>query len=78
AYGGGLGEKRELVILNKSDAMTQEAREEKQQLLTAAAEKDVAVISGVSGQGLDELMSDLLAVIREEKFVPEEPKAYQP
>jgi len=78
AYGGGLGEKRELVILNKADALTQEDRVEKQRQLASEAGKDVAVISGVSGQGLDELMSDLLAVIREEKFVPEEPKAYQP
>ncbi len=82
AYGGGLAEKRELVILNKADALTDEVRTEKQQHLAKASGKDVAVISGVSGHGVDELMSGLLAVIREETAMleggPEEPRVYQP
>ncbi len=62
-YGAGLTEKRELVALNKSDALTDDEKTEKQNQLKAVSGKDVAVISGVSGDGLEPLMGRLLAEI---------------
>jgi len=62
-YGAGLTEKRELVALNKSDALTDVEKTEKQNQLKAVSGKDVAVISGVSGAGLEPLMGRLLTEI---------------
>lgn len=56
AYGGGLGEKTELVALNKIDALTEEMRAEKKAELEAASGQEVYLVSGVSGEGLPELL----------------------
>ena len=56
AYGGGLGEKTEILALNKIDALTPELREEKAAELEAAAGKRPYLVSGVSGEGVPELL----------------------
>ncbi|MBC8337769.1 MAG: GTPase ObgE [Rhodospirillales bacterium] len=78
AYGGGLGEKRELVALTKADAMTDEDMEEKRQQLADACGRDVAVISGVSGDGLTPLLDRVLVQIEEETAPEEVHEAYAP
>jgi len=80
AYGGGLAEKAELVALNKADALDPETRAEKRAQLAAASGADVAVISGVSGEGLQPLMGRLTTVISAATAAEEkqETKAYAP
>ena len=63
AYGGSLAEKPELVALNKADALSDEDKAEKQELLALASGAEVAVISGISGDGLQTLMAILFGVI---------------
>ena len=63
AYGGSLAEKPELVALNKADALSDEDKAEKQELLALASGAEVAVISGISGDGLQTLMAVLFGVI---------------
>ncbi|MEM8793502.1 MAG: GTPase ObgE [Pseudomonadota bacterium] len=63
AYGHGLGEKPRLVVLNKTDALSDD---EAQDLVTLLREEDVPVkraISGVSGEGVPETLRDLLVII---------------
>ncbi len=78
AYGGGLAEKQELVALNKSDALTGEDIAEKQRQLTAAVGREVQVISGVSGAGLEQIKRDLFAAIQAETSAGQPKKAVAP
>lgn len=78
AYGGGLSEKRELVVLTKSDSLSAEAIEEKQSQLAEACGADVGVISAVSGDGLPVLLDRLLATIKAEIAPDEVSEAYAP
>ena len=78
AYGGGLAEKQELVALNKSDALTGEDIAEKQRQLAAAVGRDVQVISGVSGAGLERIKRDLFAAIQSESSGDQPKKALAP
>ena len=65
AYGQGLAEKPEIVALNKIDALDPDTIKEKQTKLRRSAKKPVYLLSGVSGQGRDDVLKALLAVIRE-------------
>ncbi|MFO0988140.1 MAG: GTPase ObgE [Alphaproteobacteria bacterium] len=65
AYGHGLAEKPEIVALNKIDALDLAAVKEKQTKLRRSARKPVHLLSGVSGQGRDEVLQALFAVIQE-------------
>ncbi|MBX3476956.1 MAG: GTPase ObgE [Brevundimonas sp.] len=56
AYGEGLADKPEIVALNKIDALTPEAREEKAAQLKAACGRPPMLVSGVSGEGVTELL----------------------
>lgn len=58
AYGGGLAEKAELVALNKCDALDGATVARKRAALSRAIGKPVAVISGVSGAGVVELLRE--------------------
>jgi GTP-binding protein len=60
AYGGGLAEKPELLVLNKSDAMTAREIASRRRALEQAAGRPVAVISGVAGDGVPELLRTLM------------------
>jgi GTPase len=67
AYGQGLTDKPEIVALNKADAMT--AAEIKQQAarLQRASKKTPLVVSGVSGEGVKEVLRVVFKVIAQAK-----------
>jgi len=65
AYGHGLAEKPEIVALNKIDALDAAAIKEKQTKLRRSARKPLHLLSGVSGQGRDDVLKALYAVIEE-------------
>ena len=78
AYGAGLVEKRELVALTKADALTPEDKAEKERILSDACGRDVAVISGVSGDGLEPLLDKLMAEIETETAPEDLKEAFAP
>jgi len=65
AYGHGLVDKPEVVVLNKADALTPEQLKEQVARLKRAAKKKPLVMSGVSHQGVPEALRALRAVIDE-------------
>jgi len=64
AYGEGIEDKSELLALNKADALTPEVRAEKLAELKAAAGKQPFLVSGVSGEGVTELLRAAFAEVR--------------
>jgi GTP-binding protein len=64
AYGGGLADKEEIVVLNKIDAMTPAEANRKRSALERAIGKPVRLISGVSGAGVRELSFEIAALVR--------------
>ena len=75
AYDGKLAAKKEIVALNKCDALDPATREEKLAALAKASRKKVMMLSGVSGEGRTEVLralAKLVAVARDEDFVDEE------
>ncbi|HCX67347.1 MAG TPA: GTPase ObgE, partial [Rhodobiaceae bacterium] len=76
AYGAGLEDKPEILCLNKADALTPEEREEKTAILAKESGTKVHVISGVSGEGVREILrlvaSEIAAKREEEKAGPAE------
>jgi len=73
-YGGGLSEKTEFIGLNKCDALDQETIAEKKAVLEKAAGAPVHVLSGVSGEGVDEVLSALLEEIKRDRAARVEEK----
>jgi GTP-binding protein len=63
AYGAGIAEKPELLALNKVDALDQTMREAQARALEAAAGVAPALVSGVSGEGVTELLRAAYATI---------------
>ena len=57
SYGGGLAEKPELLVLNKSDAMTPRELSSRKAALRKAAGCEVMVMSGATGNGVPEVLS---------------------
>jgi GTP-binding protein len=64
AYGEGLAEKAEILALNKIDALTPELREEKAAELEAVAGRRPMLVSGVSGEGVPELLRAAWAEVK--------------
>jgi GTP-binding protein len=64
-YGGGLAEKPEIVVLNKTDAMTPQARSSRLKALSRAAGKPALLVSGATGEGVQEVLRALAATIAE-------------
>jgi GTP-binding protein len=64
AYGAGLEDKPELLALNKIDALDAETRDAAAAALEEAAGKRPMLVSGVSGEGVRELLRAALAEIR--------------
>jgi GTP-binding protein len=67
AYGAGLADKPEILALNKIDALTPEAREEKAAELEAAAGRRPMLVSGVSGEGVTELLRAAWTEVRKDR-----------
>ena len=59
AYGHGLDEKKELVALNKIEAMSENEIEEKSQSLLEAGAGDVMLMSNVSNTGIEQVLRGL-------------------
>jgi GTP-binding protein len=88
AYGAGLADKTEILALNKIDALTPEAREEKAAELEAAAGRRPFLVSGVSGEGVTELLRAAwnevrktrgdIAIVDDEEIPVETPGGWQP
>ena len=68
AYGEGLEEKREILALNKVDALDAETRKAKAAALKKAAKVTPRLISGVSGEGVTTLLRDAFAMVRAGKI----------
>ncbi len=62
AYGHGLEEKREIVCLNKIDALDAATMKKRLSALSKAAGRPARPISGVSGAGIAQLMRDLMTI----------------
>ncbi|ANC92118.1 GTPase ObgE [Azospirillum humicireducens] len=67
AYGGNLADKPEVIGLNKSDALLDEEIEEKKKALEEASGAEVMVLSGVTGDGVKQVLYRLLTVIKDSK-----------
>jgi GTP-binding protein len=60
AYENGLTDKEEILALNKCDLIDSEILKEKQSALSKASGKDVKLISGATGDGVKQVLSDIL------------------
>ena len=60
AYENGLTDKKEILALNKCDLIDSEILKEKQTALSKASGKDVQLISGATGDGVKQVLSDIL------------------
>ena len=65
AYGGGLAEKPELLVLNKSDAMTPREISSRRAALAKASGQEVGLLSGATGAGVPELLRRLMNTVHE-------------
>ena len=72
AYGGNLARKKELVALNKTDAMTAEDIEAKRARLAKVSRKTVHVISAVAGHGVQPLLHELMKLVEKQRDTHEE------
>ena len=64
AYGGGLADKPEILALNKADALSGEERDAKRAVLQAAAGRPVTVVSGVTGEGVPDILRQIHRAVR--------------
>ncbi len=66
-YGGGLIDKPEIIVLNKADAMTPREISSRKAALAKASGGTVMAASGVSGQGIPEVLRALQNIITESR-----------
>jgi GTP-binding protein len=66
-YGEELGDKTEILALSKVDALDAETRKAKVAQLKKASGAKVRQVSGVSGEGVVELLREAYALVRERK-----------
>lgn len=74
SYGHGLESKPEIVALNKVDAIEKDAVARKRNALAKASGAKVHVISGVSGEGVQELLMEMAKIVaarRQEERTPD-------
>lgn len=67
AYGGGLEQKRELIVLNKADAMSPREASARRAALERASGAPVLMASAAGQTGVDEVLRAALAMIRAER-----------
>lgn len=72
AYGGGLAKKPEVIVLNKADALGAELAADQQKILSKAIRKKVHVISAVSGEGVEKVLSELWKHIEKSRLKDKE------
>ena len=68
AYGGHLADKPRVTALNKIDALDEDTRAEARAELEAEVGRSVLMMSGVSGEGLTEVLRAVRAEIQEDKL----------
>ena len=64
AYGHGLTDKPEIIALNKADAVPAEELTKKRAKLKRAARRPIFVMSGATGQSVDEVLTALLQTVQ--------------
>ena len=74
AYGGGLADKQEILCLNKIDALNEEERAEKAAALEAAAGRSPRLISGVSSNGVPQLLREMMTLQKADAAVEAAPE----
>lgn len=67
-YGHGLGEKKEIIALNKCDALGDELAEDQRKTLQEAIGKEVHMISAVSGDGIKPVLFKLQEIVQTAKL----------
>lgn len=67
AYGNGLDKKPELIALNKADALGKELSEDQRQILQKAINKEVHILSGVTGEGVREMLFLIFEAIQKNR-----------
>jgi len=67
AYGDELGDKTEFLVLSKVDALDPDTRKAKAKALAKASGAKVRQVSGVSGEGVTELLREAYALVRQRK-----------
>ncbi len=65
AYGGGLDEKPQIVVLNKADLLDAELMADIAEQLTEAGAEDIRCISGATGEGVEDLLDAILPLLGE-------------
>lgn len=81
AYGHGLADKPEIVTLNKIDAISTALLARKKAALEKAAGKDVLLMSGVSGEGVQDVVRALARAVktqRTQRRTAESERAWSP
>lgn len=82
AYGGDLAHKPRLTVLNKIDALDEDARAEARDTLQEAVGAPILLMSGVSGEGLPEVLRALRKLIEDgraaSRAASETQKPWQP
>lgn len=81
AYGGHLSEKPRITALNKIDALDDEERAFIREELEAATGETVLMLSGASGEGLQDVLRTLRAHVKEQRLAeagPEEEEPWHP
>ena len=71
-YGGGLTDKPEIIAINKCDAIGPELAEDQRKTLSDAIGKEVFCISGVTGEGTDEVMYKLADAVKANRRLEKE------
>jgi GTP-binding protein len=67
SYGHGLSEKPELVVLNKSDAVSKAGLTRKRRALEKASEQKILVMSAVSGEGVDDVLNAVAQAVEKSR-----------
>ncbi len=67
AYGNGLDEKEEIVVLNKIDALSDEEILEKQKALKNATGKEILLVSGVTHKGVEAVLFEVVKITKQVK-----------
>ena len=70
AYGGGLAEKPELLVLNKTDAMTAREASSRRAALQKASGQPVMLLSGATGENLPVVLRTLMDRVHAARQIP--------
>jgi GTPase len=71
-YGHGLADKPEVVVLNKTDAIPNDALKRKIASLERASGQKVLAMSGVTGDGVDQVLYAIVQKLKESRREPQE------